>query len=62
MGEIRQRGPVKLDASTYARPCNINAAIIRSEKAYRAALAMERLSDLVVGYQTQGDPRAVAAS
>ncbi len=61
-GEIRQRGPVKLDASAYARPCNINAAMLRAEKAYRAALAAERLSDIVTEYETQGDPRAVAAS
>lgn len=61
-GEIRRRGPVTLDASVYARPCGINVAMLRAEKAYRAALARERLSDIVADFMSEADPRAVAAS
>jgi len=60
--EIRRRGPVKLPASAYVKPCGINAAMLRAEKAYRAALAAERLSDIVAEYLTAADPRSVAAS
>lgn len=59
--EIRRRGPVKLPASAYVKPCGINAAMLRAEKAYRAALAAERLSDIVAEYLTDADPRSVAA-
>ncbi|MFU0503045.1 RrF2 family transcriptional regulator [Pseudaminobacter sp. NGMCC 1.201702] len=61
-GEIRQRGPVKLDPSVYAKPCGINMAMQRAEKAYRAALAAERLSGIVADFMSGADPRAVAAS
>ena len=60
--EIRRRSPSRLPASTYAKPCGINTAMLRAEKAWRAALAAERLSDIVAGFQADGDPRAVAAS
>lgn len=60
--EIRQRGPEKLPACAYVKPCGINAAMLRAEKAYRAALAAERLSDIVAEYLTEADPRSVAAS
>jgi Rrf2 family protein len=60
-GEIRQNGPVRLDASAYVKPCGINAAMLRAEKAYRAALAAERLSDIVENFRTEADPRSVAA-
>ncbi|RUM99823.1 Rrf2 family transcriptional regulator [Pseudaminobacter arsenicus] len=61
-GEIRQRGPVKLPASAYAKPCGINAAMLRAERAYRAALAGEKLSDIVAAFMDEADPRSVAAS
>lgn len=60
-GEIRRRGPVKLPASAYAKPCGINAAMLRAEKAYRAALAAEKLSDIVAEFMNEADPRSVAA-
>jgi Rrf2 family protein len=60
-GEIRQGGPVKLDASAYVKPCGINAAMLRAEKAYRAALASEKLSDIVAQFMVEADPRSVAA-
>jgi Rrf2 family protein len=61
-GEIRRRGPVKLPASAYAKPCGINAAMLRAEKAYRTALAAEKLSDIVADFMTDADPRSVAAA
>jgi Rrf2 family protein len=61
-GEIRRNGPVKLDASAYIKPCAINAAMLKAERAYRAALAEVRLSDIVAAYAAEGDPRSVAAS
>lgn len=61
-GEIRQRGPVKFDASAYAKPCGINAAMLKAERAYRAALAEARLSDIVADFMGTADQRVVAAS
>ncbi|TIV67766.1 MAG: Rrf2 family transcriptional regulator [Mesorhizobium sp.] len=60
--EIRQRGPVKIDASAYVKPCGINAAMLKAERAYRAALAEVKLSDIVADYAAEGDPRSFAAS
>ncbi|MER8571798.1 Rrf2 family transcriptional regulator [Mesorhizobium sp. M1338] len=60
-GEIRRNGPVRLDASAYVKPCGINAAMLKAEKAYRAALAEAKLSDIVSEYMTDADPRSVAA-
>jgi DNA-binding IscR family transcriptional regulator len=61
-GEIRRRGPVKLPASVYAKPCGINVAMLRAEKAWRAALAAEKLSDFVAEFAREADPRSVAAA
>ncbi|MGX7873589.1 RrF2 family transcriptional regulator [Mesorhizobium sp. ORM6] len=61
-GEIRRNGPVKLDASAYVKPCGINAAMLKAERAYRAALAEVKVSDIVAEYATEGDPRSFAAS
>jgi Rrf2 family protein len=60
-GEIRRNGPVRLDPSAYVKPCGINAAMLKAERAYRAVLAEARLSDLVAEYMTDADPRSVAA-
>ncbi len=61
-GEIRQRGPEKLPAVAYVKPCGINAAMLRAEKAYRATLAKERLSDILSEFTAEADPRSVAAA
>lgn len=58
--EIRQRGPGALEPEAYAKPCGINAAMLRAERAWRAALAAEKLSDVIAGYEESADPRAVA--
>lgn len=60
-GEIRQDGPAKLPASAYRKPCGINAAMLRAEKAYRAALANETLSEIVAEFLVEADPRSVSA-
>lgn len=59
--EIRRQGPARLDASAYLKPCGINAAMLKAERAYRAALAEAKLSDIVAEYMSDGDPRSVAA-
>ncbi|TGS86545.1 Rrf2 family transcriptional regulator [Mesorhizobium sp. M3A.F.Ca.ET.174.01.1.1] len=61
-GEIRQRGSAKLDASAYVKPCGINAAMLKAERAYRAALAEAKLSNIVADFMSDADPRSVAAS
>jgi DNA-binding IscR family transcriptional regulator len=61
-GEIRQRGPARLDASAYVKPCGINVAMLKAERAYRVALAEARLSDIVAEYVSDADPRSVAAN
>ena len=61
-GEIRQRGPVRLDASAYLKPCGINAAMLKAERAYRAALADAKLCDIVAGFMSDADPRSIAAN
>lgn len=58
--EIRQRGPNPLPASAYVKPCGIKVAMLNAEKAYRAALAEVRLSDIVADYLEDADPRSIA--
>ncbi|MCV0397470.1 MAG: Rrf2 family transcriptional regulator [Rhizobiaceae bacterium] len=60
--EIRQRGPLKLPASTYLKPCAINAAMLKAERAWRAALAATSIADIVREFVVEGDPRATAAA
>ena len=61
-GEIRRNGPVRIDASAYVKPCGINAAMLKAERAYRGALADVKLSAIVAEYAAEGDPRSYAAS
>lgn len=60
--EIRKRGPNPLDASAYVKPCGINVAMLKAEKAYRAALAEVKLSDIVADFVAEADPRSIARS
>ena len=57
--DIRCRGPGALAPSEYARPCGINAAMLKAEKAYRAALAGTSLAELVSEFTETAPPRAV---
>lgn len=61
-GEIRQKGSYALDPSAYVKPCGINAAMLKAERAYRTALAGTRLSDIVTDFTETADQRIVAAS
>ena len=58
-GEIRRNSPARIDASAYVQPCGINAAMLR---AYRAALAAEKLSDIVTEFMADADSRVVHAA
>lgn len=58
--EIRQRGPNPLPGRYFYKPCQIKAAMLRAEKAYRAELAMVTIADIVAEV-TAGDEGEVAA-
>jgi len=45
--EIRQNGPDPLPSSQFKAPCQINAAMLRAERAYRAELRRVTLADLL---------------
>lgn len=45
--EIRRRGPNPLPAERFTRPCNINAAMLRAERAYRAELGRVSIADIL---------------
>jgi Rrf2 family protein len=44
--EIRQRGPNPVGAHLFAKPCGINAAMLKAERAYRAELSRVSIADL----------------
>jgi len=44
--EIRQRGPNPLPGRYFSKPCGINAAMLKAEKAYRAELAKTTVADI----------------
>ena len=44
--EIRRNGPDPLPAQRYAKPCQINAAMLRAERAYRDELRNVTIEDL----------------
>jgi Rrf2 family protein len=60
--EIRQKGPGALEPASYRKPCGINTAMLKAERAYRAVLAETKLSALREEYEAEADPRAVAFS
>ncbi|CDN51151.1 Rrf2 family transcriptional regulator [Neorhizobium galegae] len=45
--EIRQRGPNPLPGRYFTKPCGINAAMLKAEKAYRAELAKVTIADIL---------------
>lgn len=44
--EIRQRGPTPLPDRYFSKPCGINAAMLKAERAYRAELAKTTVADI----------------
>ncbi len=53
--EIRRRGPNPLPARYFTRPCQINAAMLKAEKAYRAELAKVTIADLAAEVAADDD-------
>ncbi|MDF1631078.1 Rrf2 family transcriptional regulator [Mycoplana sp. MJR14] len=59
--EIRQRGPNPLPQTAFTRPCGINAAMLRAERAYRAELAKTSIADILGGLAQEDRDGAIAA-
>ncbi|WP_117195282.1 RrF2 family transcriptional regulator [Rhizobium terrae] len=53
--EIRQRGPNPLPGRYFTKPCQINAAMLRAEKAYRAELARVTIADILADLHASDD-------
>ncbi len=53
--EIRQRGPNPLPSSYFTKPCGINAAMLKAERAYRAELAKTSMADILEGLAAEDD-------
>ena len=53
--EIRQRGPNPLPGRYFAKPCGINAAMLKAEKAYRAELAKVTIADILADLKATDD-------
>ncbi|MDH7806679.1 Rrf2 family transcriptional regulator [Agrobacterium tumefaciens] len=58
--EIRQRGPNPLPGRYFTKPCGINAAMLKAEKAYRAELAKTSMAD-ILGDLAATDDGGIAA-
>ncbi len=58
--EIRQRGPNPLPGRYFTKPCGINAAMLKAEKAYRAELAKTSMAD-ILGDLAANDDGGIAA-
>ncbi|WP_108882347.1 Rrf2 family transcriptional regulator [Anderseniella sp. Alg231-50] len=58
--EIRQNGPDPLPQKYFAAPCQINAAMLRAERAYRSELRGVTIQDLIDQVQA-ADDGAIAA-
>jgi len=53
--EIRQRGPNPLPGRYFTKPCQINAAMLKAEKAYRAELAKVTIADILADLYASDD-------
>ncbi len=58
--EIRQRGPNPLPGRYFTKPCGINAAMLKADKAYRAELAKTSIAD-ILGDLAATDDGGIAA-
>lgn len=58
--EIRRRGPRPLPARYFVKPCNINAAMLRAEQAYRTELRGITIAD-IMSELDEKDDGAIAA-
>lgn len=53
--EIRQQGPLADDPQVYRIPCGIHVAMARAEKAWREALRVQTLADIITHYTQNVD-------
>ncbi len=53
--EIRQRGPNPLPGRYFTKPCGINAAMLKAEKAYRAELAKVTMASILAELMADDD-------
>jgi len=53
--EIRQRGPNPLPGRYFSKPCGINAAMLKAEKAYRAELAKVTMASILADLAADDD-------
>lgn len=53
--EIRQRGPNPLPQRYFTKPCQITAAMLRAERAYRAELANTSIADILAELSADDD-------
>jgi Rrf2 family protein len=53
--EIRKRGPNPLPGRYFTKPCQINAAMLKAEKAYRAELAKVSIADVLAELAADDD-------
>ena len=58
--EIRRNGPDPMPASYFSAPCQINAAMLRAERVYRAELRKVTIADLLAQV-TEADDGTLAA-
>lgn len=58
--EIRQRGPNPLPDRYFSKPCGINAAMLKAERAYRAELAKTTVADIRIDL-ARADDGGIAA-
>lgn len=58
--EIRQRGPNPLPDRYFTKPCQVSAAMLRAERAYRAELAKTSVADILAELSEEDDG-AIAA-
>ncbi len=53
--EIRQRGPNPLPQRYFTKPCQVSAAMLRAERAYRAELASTSVADILTELAADDD-------
>ena len=53
--EIRQQGPLARGSEAYRSPCGIHVAMARAEKAWRDALRVQTVADIVSHYEQSVD-------
>jgi Rrf2 family protein len=56
--EIRRRGPTRMPASAYPKPCGIARAMWRADEAWRDALRQQTVADLLSGLAVDVPPKA----